>query len=390
LVRDISERKKLHEEMVKSEKLESLGLLAGGLAHDFNNYLAAIFGNIDLAKLSLKPDQEAYSRLVDAARASQRAADLTRQLLTFSKGGAPIKRLSSLTDVIRESVNFTLSGSNVRATFLFPKDSAPVDLDAGQMSQVFNNLVINARQAMPNGGTIVVTVRNIMLDADTLPPLSARPYVQVSFADTGVGIPEAFLTKIFDPYFTTKQQGSGLGLSSVYSIMRKHDGHITVESVLGAGTTFHLFLPASPASRETPPLAAAPLATGRGRVLVMDDEQPVREVVVHMLEKLGYEQATARDGREAVEMYKSALDSGQRFDGVIMDLTIPGGMGGAEAMRLLLALDPQVKAIVSSGYSNNSILADYRAHGFAGVITKPFSLETLSGVLKTVLHNKER
>jgi len=383
VVRPIDERKRLQEETVKSAKLESLGLLAGGLAHDFNNYLTSILGNIGLAMRSFEKDDDGLERLNDAEKATLRAAELTRRLLTFAKGGSPVKQSASLADVARDSVKFTLSGSNVRAEYVFPEDLSPVEIDTGQMSQVFNNLAINALHAMPAGGTLTVAARNIRV-CDELPPLLAGEYVRVSVIDTGVGIPAEHLAKIFDPYFTTKQEGSGLGLSSVYSILRNHEGYITVESIPGSGTTFHLYVPVSQRPATASRVAPARRTQGQGRVLVMDDDPQIRQVVGHMLRSVGYECATAPDGKTAVEAYQSALAANDRFLAVIMDLTIPGGMGGEEAMRHLLAIDPKVKAFVTSGYSNNSVLSDFRSHGFTGVIAKPFSIDTLSSALRSV------
>ena len=384
--RNITKRKKMEEELQSAQKLESLGVLAGGLAHDFNNLLTAIMGNISLAKLSLKPGETTFDRLSEAEKASLRARDLTQQLLTFSRGGAPVKKAVSLESIIKDSASFSLRGSKARCEFGRTDGLWPVKADEGQISQVINNLVINAEQAMPGGGTISLSYENIALGPDDVPPLKAGNYVIISVRDQGIGVPKEHHGKIFDPYFTTKQKGSGLGLATCYSIIKQHEGHITVESHLGAGTAFHIYLPAS--EKEAPEQEAvveAP-AVGTGRILIMDDEEMVRDVAGKMLERLGYDVAFAIDGEEAVTLYRKAHDAGIAFDAVIMDLTIPGGMGGKEAIVKLLEIDPQAKAIVSSGYSNDPIMADCMQYGFSGVVTKPYSVKNLSEVLLEVLN----
>lgn len=382
--RDITEKKRVEEELVKAQKLESVGLLAGGLAHDFNNLLTSILGNISLAKMLIGGGHHAYDRLEDAENASLRATDLTTQLLTFSRGGAPIRKTVSIVDIVRESARFTLAGSKVKVEFHLPEDTWHVHVDAGQIHQVLNNLLINAVQSMPNGGTITARATNTTLAATDVPMLSAGKYVMVSLQDTGTGIPSEHLSRIFDPYFTTKQRGNGLGLSTVYSIAVKHDGHVAVESTLGVGTTFHLYLPAS--HQQADPLSplVSEAAPGCGRILVMDDDELILDIAGNMLTSLGYEAVFAREGGEAIGIYQQALLSGTPFDMVIMDLTIPGGIGGKEAIQQLGTLDPAVKAIVSSGYSNDPIMAEYESHGFAGVIAKPYTIEGLSRVLRDV------
>ncbi|RMG50641.1 MAG: hybrid sensor histidine kinase/response regulator, partial [Acidobacteria bacterium] len=390
---DITERKKMEAELLKAQKLESLGLLAGGIAHDFNNFLMAILGNISLARLEADSPENLSERLMAAERACLRAKDLTQQLLTFSKGGTPIRKLTSIAELIKESAEFVLRGSNVRCQFSIADDLWPVEIDIGQMSQVIQNLIINADQASPNGGTITIRAQNVTLDEGDVPPLKAGRYVKIAIEDHGIGIPREHLSKIFDPYFTTKQKGSGLGLSIVYSIVKKHDGHITVRSELGRGTTFTIYLPASgeAPTRETPETARTEDTSSSrgGRILVMDDEEIIRDVTRHILERLGYDVALARDGEEAIQMYRDAQRRGRPFDAVIMDLTVPGGMGGKEAIRRLRTIDPQVKAIVASGYSNDPIMANYRAYGFDGVVAKPYRIEELRRVLHQVLTSTE-
>jgi PAS domain S-box-containing protein len=385
IVRDISERKKTEQELVKLEKLESLGVLAGGLAHDFNNLLAIILGNVSLALLDTELTDQNSKRLADVEKAVMRAQDLTRQLLTFAKGGAPVKQTASIREIIEDSCRFSLSGSNVRSFFSFAPDLKAVEVDAGQIGQVINNLVINAVQAMPEGGAIRVIAENAAAGLPDELPLAAGDFIRISIEDQGIGIPKENLSKIFDPYFTTKQKGSGLGLATSFSIIKRHGGYLAVESVVGKGSVFHVYLPATqrePLAREMP--EQKPVA-GMGKVLVMDDEESVREVVGEMLKAVGYECELAKNGSEAVELYKRALEGGRPFDAAIMDLTVPGGLGGKEAVKKLIEIDPKVRAIVASGYSGDPVMADCRAYGFSGIITKPYDLQTLSRTLRAIL-----
>ncbi|MHB0875651.1 MAG: PAS domain S-box protein [Anaerolineae bacterium] len=379
---DVTERRKLEDEVAKANKLEALGLLAGGIAHDFNNLLTAILGNVVLAKIETEPQSEVAEILAEAERAAARARDLTQQLLTFARGGAPIRRALSLPELLSESSSFTLRGSNSSCEFAIADDLWPVEVDEGQISQVVQNLVINADEAMPTGGSIKVSAENVVLTEGSGLPLPAGSYVKVSVTDQGVGILPEHLGKVFDPYFTTKQKGSGLGLASCYSIIKRHEGHISVDSEYGTGTTFSIYLPVT---REVTPAQAADTPTtvcGHGHILVMDDERVVRNVLQRMLGRLGYHVECACDGHEAVEMYRRAREEGQAFDAVIMDLTVPGGMGGLEAMSLLRQFDPAVKAIVSSGYSNDPVMSEYRRYGFRGVMSKPYRIEELGQSLR--------
>jgi len=385
VVRDITERKRLEEELLKVQKLESVGILAGGIAHDLNNLLTGVMGNISLARLYEDPVKKDI-RLDEAEKASMQIKDLTQQLLTFSKGGAPILKTAAIGELLRNSATFMLRGANVGCEFSIPDDLWPVEADKGQMNQVINNLVINAQQAMPMGGAVRVSAENIAIGAEFCLPLEPGAYIKISIGDQGVGIPEDYLQRIFDPFFSTKQAGSGLGLATSYSIVQKHNGHITVESQVGVGTTFHIYLPASPEGvlieerkEEKKPIM------GEGRILVMDDEEHVRDVAFDMLDNIGYEATTAVDGAEAVEMYRQAMESGNPFDAVIVDLTVPGGMGGEEAIQKLIEIDPEAKAIVSSGYSINPILANFAEYGFKGVIAKPYKTRELSEVLHKVI-----
>lgn len=385
ITRDITVRKKLEEELIKAQKLESVGLLAGGIAHDFNNLLTAVLGYINLAKKHIGADDGAREHLVKAENASLRARDLTRQLLTFSRGGSPMRKTASLRDVLKESAGFALRGSDVTCEFSIPDDLWLVEMDEGQIGQVVQNLIINANHAMPDGGAIRITCRNVGVPEGIL-PLKKGDYVRVSVEDRGTGIAKEHLPKIFDPYFTTKPKGSGLGLATSYSIIKNHDGYITVESEPGVGTTFHFYLPASDTrGRAAPARVDAQPSAGGGRILVMDDEEIVRDVVADMLKHLGYEVEVARDGVDMLIRYMEARNSGKTFDAVIMDLTVPGGMGGKDAVRKLLEVDPAVKAIVSSGYADNQIMADYKNYGFAGVIAKPFVINHLAATLDSVI-----
>ncbi|MEW6386455.1 MAG: PAS domain S-box protein [Thermodesulfobacteriota bacterium] len=381
---DITRKRQTEAELLKVEKLSSLGILAGGIAHDFNNIFTGILGNISLAMLSCRDDESIQRNLAEAEKATLRATDLAQQLLTFAKGGEPIKEVASLGDIIKESASFACRGSHVRCKFAFPEDLWPVEVDAGQISQVIQNLIINSIQAMPTGGTVSIATENMNLTSQSALPLQPGRYVKISVRDRGLGIPTEHLANIFDPYFTTKQKGSGLGLAIVYSIIKRHGGHITVDSRLGAGTTCYIYLPASQKKVEPKRKSAMELVTGKGKILVMDDEEIVRGVAGKILTLLGYEVEFAGDGAKAVEMYQQALDSGRPFDAVVMDLTVPGGMGGEEAMRRLLEIDPRAKGIVSSGYADDTIVTNFKEFGFSGVIKKPYRVEDFSRVFQEI------
>lgn len=386
LGRDVTEQRRLQEEVMKVEKLESLGVLAGGIAHDFNNILMGILGNISLARMYQHDRHMVENVLADAERAVLRARDLTKQLLVFAKGGAPVLKPETLQDVIRDTSEFVLRGSKVRGVYELPADLWPANVDKGQFSQVIQNLVLNAVQAMPSGGTITIRGENLTLAHMQVPPLPAGRYVRITVQDEGIGIPQTYLRRIFEPYFTTKQAGSGLGLSVVYSIMRQHGGTVTVESELGKGARFYLYLPAAESTVVEKPADQPALRTGSARVLVMDDDMMVQQVLKGMLRHLGYQVDVVNDGEEMLEAYASALAGGEPYGVVIMDLTIPGGMGGKEAVRELKRRFPQARAIVSSGYASDPIMASYRDYGFDGVIPKPFTLEDLSQVVYEVLN----
>jgi PAS domain S-box-containing protein len=380
--RNVTMRMRAEEERLRFSKLGSMSILAGGIAHDFNNILTAILGNIGLAMLNKKLDEEGMESLMQAERACFRAQELSRQLLTFAKGGAPIKKVASLVKLVRESAKLALAGSNSLCEFALPAKIWSVEIDEGQISQVINNLLINADQAMPSGGVIKIEAGNIVVEEGSDLPLPAGKYVKLTITDQGIGIPSKDSEKIFDPYFTTKQKGSGLGLATAYSIIKNHSGHIKVESQLGVGTTFEIYLPAKD---EEPSISLdEPVTphTGQGKVLVMDDEEMVQEVLCRILRKLGYKADSASDGSQAIEKFVKAKETGKSFDAVILDLTVPGGMGGKETIEKLLKIDPQVKAIVSSGYSDDPIMADFENYGFSAVIAKPYKVIELSKILQ--------
>jgi PAS domain S-box-containing protein len=383
--RDISERKSMEREMIKGQKLESIGILAGGIAHDFNNLLTAITGYVSLAQAQVSPEGEVGRYLVAAGKAAFRGRDLTQQLLTFSGGGTPVRKTVAVSELIRDSVGLALTGSNVRCDIVLAPDLWHVDVDEGQIIQVMNNLLINACQAMPDGGVIQVSSRDVTLGINDRPPLVEGRYVRVSVKDHGIGIPGEHLPKIFDPYFTTKQKGNGLGLATSYAIVRKHEGSIFVESKLGVGSTFHIYLPASRNKNARQIGSDVKTLQGEGRILIMDDVEAIREVATSMLQSLGYTTADASDGVEVLELYREAMETGKPFDAVILDLTVPGGMGGLETVKNLLRMDPTAKVIVSSGYSNDGIMADYKVHGFSDVVPKPYNLKQFGDAVGRLL-----
>src|SRR5213082_481675 len=390
--RDITARQRADAERRKAETLEQLGLLAGGIAHDFNNLLTAIIGNISLASVLLPPDDEMAERLDDAKNASLRARDLAQQLLTFARGGTPIKKTASIGKLIQDTVSFSLRGSHNRSEFEFADDVAQAEIDAGQISQVIANLVVNADQAMPNGGTLYVGCDNFCYDISDayIPDLDPGDYVRVRIRDEGVGIPEKYMKRIFDPYFTTKTKGNGLGLATAYSIVKNHSGLMTVESEVHVGTTFTIYLPAAmnqETQTEEAPRTFAPAIPGTGRVLVVDDEDAIRDLVEFTLTRLGYEVSQAATALQGVEMYQDKLRAGKRFDLVILDLTLPGGMGGKEALKKLIEIDPTVNAIVSSGYATDATMSRYQDFGFRGVIAKPYEAAELGKIVHDVIES---
>jgi two-component system, cell cycle sensor histidine kinase and response regulator CckA len=386
-VNNITEKHLLEEEQLKIQKLEAIGTLAGGIAHDFNNLLQGVFGYISMAKMTLDQKERSLTMLEQAEKALHISVDLTTQLLTFSKGGKPLKKKIQLQSVIENSVRFALSGSRVDFRIKFDENLWSVDADEGQIGQVVQNIVLNADQAMPVGGTINVAVRNVSAPGEGLPASLAKgKYIEISVKDDGIGIPKQYINRLFDPYFTTKEKGSGLGLATSYSIIKNHGGLIDVESQLGKGSTFLVYLPAFEAEGERfVAIPATADAVRRGRILVMDDEELVRNIVGIMLKALGHEVDFAENGEDAIAKYREALSSGRRFDIVILDLTIRGGMGGEEALRELLALDPEVKAVVSSGYVDSSTISEYQSRGFNACLAKPYEVDALREVLNVLL-----
>ena len=386
--RDVSDQQAIMEERVRASKLDSLGILAGGIAHDFNNILTAVIGNISFARLFCQPGEKQFERLEDAEKAALRAKDLATQLLTFAKGGAPVRQTASLTELIRDSTSFALRGSNVRCEFQAPPNLWPVEVDQGQFSQVIQNLVINAVQAMPGGGVVRVSADNVTIEADSPLGLIAGRYCRITVKDHGTGIKPEHLGKVFDPYFTTKEKGTGLGLATSYSIIKKHDGIITADSTWGVGTEFHVHLPAS--EKEVKPLKPEPVTNvqGHGRILVMDDEDLIRELAQTALEFLGYQVDAVPDGEACIKAYVAAREEGKPYAAIIMDLTIPGGMGGKEAIQKLLEIDPDVRAIVSSGYSHGPEMANHKQHGFRGMVGKPYKVEELAREITAVINGK--
>lgn len=383
--RDITEKRRAERELLKADKLESLGVLSGGIAHDFNNILTSILGNISIAKMFAKPGDKIFERLEEAENDCMRARVLTQKILTFSRGGAPIMKTAFISELLRDSASFALSGSNVRCEFSIPDDLWRIEVDEGQIAQAISNLIINASQAMPGGGVINLLAENIVVDERQGIPLNNGGYVKISVTDHGIGIPKEHFQQIFDPYYTTKRGGSGLGLAIAYSIVKRHNGYIDVKSIPGKETTFSIYLPASPKEALAEKESGEKIRGGKGKILVMDDEKMIRDVVGDMLGILGYEAGFAKDGAEAVELYKKAEQSVRPFDAVIMDLTVPGGMGGKEAVRKLAEIDPEVKAIVSSGYSDDPVMADFRKYGFSNVVAKPYNIKELGDALYEVL-----
>jgi len=393
--RDVSDTIRMQEERMRASKLESLGLLAGGIAHDFNNILTAILGNVSLVRADERIDVQSDEALADAEKACVRARQLTQQLLTFAKGGAPIKKPLRLERAIRESVHMALSGSTATCSLEIEPGLWAVNADEGQMIQVLNNILINAQQAMPRGGRIVIRAENVSEPVDRWEQglkVAAGPYSSVSISDEGGGIGPKHIGRIFEPYYSTKPSGSGLGLATALSIVKNHHGYIAVDSQQGRGTTIRVALPALLAETfdERAPAGSASLTRGYGRVLVLDDEEPIRTLAVKLLHAIGYDAEAVATGRAAIELYTRAREERRPFDVVLLDLTLPGEAGGREVLRQLRMIDPAVKAIVVSGYASDPVLASYRDYGFKAMVAKPFTLHELTLALDAVTASEHR
>ena len=387
---DITEKKYMEEELLKAKRIESIGLLAGGIAHDFNNILTGVLTNIQVARDCFSDfdncEQDISKSLGYAESATMRATELTKQLLTFSKGGAPTIKPASVADLITETVSFILRGSNLRRRCIIPKDLWDARIDTGQISQVLNNLLINARHSMPSGGTVTIKAENEFIADNSPMPVESGNYIKLTIKDRGAGISAENIDRIFDPYFTTKGEGSGLGLATSYIIIKKHKGHIYVESELGKGTSFYIYLPANSEKISRKNRAKdIDSHAGTGRVLLLEDELIVADSVKTVVIRAGYDLQHVEDGKEAIKLYKKARKSGDDFDVVMMDLTIAGGMGGVETLKRLKKIDPLVKAIVCSGYSDGDVIADYKKYGFCDVLPKPFSKDQVLATLNSVI-----
>ncbi len=383
--RDVTEKKKIEQELMKAEKLRSIGILAGGIAHDFNNTLASMLGYIELLRMHIKDPEliEKLDKLIDAVF---RGKELAYKLLTFSKGGFMKKEKINVANIIKDIVDFTLAGSNIKVNYYIDEDIWDIEVDKTQIEQVIQNIVINAKEAMSEGGTIEVRVKNVIIENEES-PIPPGEYVRIDIKDSGPGIPEEILDKIFDPFFTTKEMGSGLGLSICYSIVKQHNGYIGVESEEGRGTLFTIYFPRiedKDIKKETTEETKKD-SKGKGeRILIMDDEENIREILREELKILGYKVSEAADEEEAINKYREAMEKDSPFDAVILDLTLPGGIGGRAVAEEIRKMDKDAVIIISSGYSDDEIVANYRAYGFRGVLKKPFTLEDLISVLNSI------
>jgi CheY-like chemotaxis protein len=388
---DVTEQKRMREELQRSQRMESLSLFAAGIAHDFNNFLTSFFVGIELIKKELPPRTPGQEYLAIVMSVFSRAKDLTHRLLAFAKGGSPVRKLLNVYDVVRESCALSLSGSRIQHNVAVDEDTWLVEADANQLSQVFNNIIINARQAMLDHGTVDITIRNCRIPEGGDGALPRGEYVEVLFRNDGPGIPEDVLPRIFDPFFTTKQEGSGLGLATSYAIIKNHGGHISAASLPGQGASFRVLLPAlREVKAEGEQELSAEAAPGEGRVLLMDDEEAICNLVKAILTRAGYRVSTASNGQEALRAYRQAAAAHQPFDLAILDLTIRGGMGGEETLAELRTVDPHVAAIASSGYSDTAILSQMKAHGFLGVLPKPYLSHELLSTVRAVISERSQ
>ncbi|HNX22909.1 MAG TPA: transporter substrate-binding domain-containing protein [Spirochaetota bacterium] len=387
IVRNISEKKKRDEETIRSHKLESLGIFAGGIAHDFNNILSAIVGYISLARMKIDNKDKAVELLDEAEKSGLRARHLTEQLLAFSKGGNPVKEITNVIDVVKESADFIMSGSKTALNYNVEPDVLKADIDRGQIGQVIQNIILNASQAMPSGGVIYISIRNQYMKDENVISIPEGTYVAIEIKDEGSGIESRNLKRIFDPYFTTKKDGNGLGLTICHSIVKRHGGGIEVESVPGKGTEFTIYLPACNDVKSDKKTASAPKISINLKnlsVIIMDDEPQLRYIMKEVLNDEGAKIFTVSDGSEAIDLFEKMASSGEPADLIIADLTIPGGMGGLEAIRIIREQGLPFKAIVISGYSNDPVMSDFKNYGFDAYIAKPFTSEDLLAVVKKV------
>jgi len=388
--RDITERKKMNEEILRSSKLESLGTLAGGIAHDFNNVLMGIIGNLTLAKKQAPGEEKLYELLVRAEKIALKAKNLTEQLITFSRGGVPIKKVASINDLVKDSAQFASTGSNMVCDFSLQNDLWNAEVDEGQITQVFTNLVINSQQAMPDGGRIKIKTSNVVVKPEDAGALPAGNYVSISFSDTGHGIAQEILPRIFDPFFSTKEKGKGLGLATAYSIIKMHSGSITVESKEEQGTLFIVYIPACTGNSNAEPIRGAVTGNGKSldftglRILVMDDEESVLFPICDMLTDMGCQARAAVNGEQAIEEFRKSFEAEEPIEVLLLDLVVKGGLGGVETLNRIRMIDKNVKAIVSSGYSNDPIMARYKDFGFSGVLVKPYVAENIIELLSRI------
>jgi len=385
ITRNVTDRKLLEEELIRRQKLDSLGTLAGGIAHDFNNILTVVLGNVSFAKMLMNTEDKAYVRLSDVENAALKAKELAGRLLTFSKGGSPLKKIVSIDRFLHDTITLALKRSDIKPKFSFSESLLPVEIDESQIAQVIHNIINNAQDAMPEGGTLTIGGENVCSESEDHLPLPQGSYVKICIADTGHGIDSENINNIFDPFFTTKKQGYGLGLATSYSIVKRHGGYITATSRPGKGSSIIIYLPATREKEIPPAQGAEEMHMGRGHILFMDDEEFIRDLANSILTHLGYTVTFAKNGEEAIEEYTKARDLGEPFDAVILDLTIPEGMGGKICIKKLKEIDPEVKAIVSSGYSDDPIMTTPEQYGFKAFIAKPYNIQTLSSVLRKTI-----
>ncbi len=392
VIRDISERRKLEERLFKNRKLESVSVLAAGIAHDFNNILTGIMTSLFVARTQVKPESETYQLLSEAEQSAFRASSLTKQLLTFAKGSTPVRQRLPVRELIEETAGFCLSGSQADYELQLPEDLFDVELDRGQMDQALSSIIVNAEESMPNGGLIRIRAENRSIGSEHALPVRKGTYVTISITDQGGGIPEDDLHRVFDPYFTTKPNHNGLGLTTAHSVITQHEGCIDVESVAEKGSTFYIYLPAAPVQQqetdwEIEDSDESPVA--RRRVLFMDDEDYIRRTAAKLLEHIGYETTTAAKGEDVLDLYRESLDESRPFDVVVLDLSVNGGKGARETIADLRQLDPEVRAVVTSGYATDPILNDFRRFGFTAALSKPYTVQTIEQAISKALEESE-